>query len=37
MFDKQNLKIKKKAMSDLSSNNTWENNNKLIKNTIYEN
>ena len=37
MFDKQNLRIKKKAMSDLSSNNTWENNNKLIKNTIYEN
>ena len=35
--DKKEIEIKKKAMSEFSEKNTWENNNKLIIKTIYEN
>ena len=35
--DKKEIEIKKKAMSEFSKENTWENNNKLIIKTIYEN
>ena len=35
--DKKEIGIKKKAMSEFSEKNTWENNNKLIIKTIYEN
>ena len=35
--DKKNILQKKKAMSEFSSNNSWENNNKIITSTIYEN
>lgn len=37
IIDEKDLKQKKKAMRGLSSANTWENNNKLILKTIYEN
>ena len=35
--DKKNLQLKKKAMRDFSSKNTWEINNKIIIETIDEN
>ncbi len=35
--DKKNLKLKKKAMNELSSENTWENNNQIITKILYEN
>ncbi len=37
LVDKINLQLKKKAMRDLSSKNTWEINNKIIIKAIYEN
>ena len=37
LVDKKNLQLKKKAMNEISSKNTWENNNKIILNTINEN
>ena len=37
IIDEKDIKHKKKAMSELSLDNTWENNNKLIIKTIYEN
>ena len=37
LVDKTDLQLKKKAMRDFSSKNTWEINNKIIKETIYEN
>ena len=37
LVDKKNLQLKKKAMSEISSKNTWENNNKIIIKTINEN
>ena len=35
--DNKNLQLKKKAMKEISSKNTWENNNKIIIKTINEN
>ena len=32
LVDKKNLQLKKKAMSEMSSKNTWEKNNKIILN-----
>ena len=37
IIDKKDIELKKKAMYQLSLKNTWENNNKLIIKTIYEN
>ena len=37
IIDEKDIKQKKKAMNELSLKNTWENNNKLILKTIYEN
>ncbi len=37
LVDKKNLQLKKKAMNEMSSKNTWEKNNKIILNTINEN
>ena len=37
LVDKKNLQLKKKAMNEISSKNTWENNNKIIIKTINEN
>ena len=37
LVDKKNLELKKKAMKELSLNNTWGNNNKIIIQTIYGN
>ena len=37
IVNKKDIQIKKKAMYEFSLNNTWENNNKLIIKTIYEN
>jgi UDP-N-acetylglucosamine--N-acetylmuramyl-(pentapeptide) pyrophosphoryl-undecaprenol N-acetylglucosamine transferase len=37
LVDKKNLQLKKKAMNKISSKNTWENNYKIIINTINEN
>ena len=34
LVDKKNLQLKKKAMNEMSSKNTWEKNNKIILNTI---
>ena len=37
IVNQKDIQIKRKAMYEFSLNNTWENNNKLIIKTIYEN
>jgi len=37
IIDKKDIQLKKKAMHELNSQNTWEKNNKLIVKTVYEN
>ena len=37
IVNQKDIQIKRKAMYEFSLNNTWENNNKLIVKTIYEN
>ena len=37
LVDQKDIQNKKSAMYEFSLNNTWENNNKLITKTIYEN
>ena len=37
LVDKKNLQLKKKAMKEISSKNTWKNNNKIIIKIINEN
>ena len=37
ILDKKDIQLKKKAMNEMSLQNTWEKNNKIIIKTVYEN
>ena len=37
ILSKKDIQLKKKAMNEMSLQNTWEKNNKIITKTVYEN